>query len=208
MADKKYMNEERAQELIDEVKARLDKKLDKGKGVYQAGGSKAFADLPAASATTLGMVYNITDDFTTTEDFVEGDGIDVAAGTDVAVVLVKAASDTDPAEYGYNIFGGSGVIHDITQTELAEMWKDDGVITLSATTAALTSVGDTADITVTATGTVTVESDDTDIATVSITDDTITVTAVAAGTATVTVTSASSAENKKATAEITVTVTV
>ena len=54
--------------------------------VYRPGGSYAFASLPAPSAETLGMVYNVTDAFTTTAQFVEGADIPVDAGANVAVV--------------------------------------------------------------------------------------------------------------------------
>lgn len=65
--------------------------------VYKPGGSKAFADLPEASAETLGYVYNITDAFTTTDAFTEGAGKTFAAGTDVGVV-------EDGETYKYNVF--------------------------------------------------------------------------------------------------------
>lgn len=65
--------------------------------VYRPGGSKAFAELPEASAETLGNVYNVTDAFTTTADFVEGVGKQYAAGTDVGVVQ-------DGETYKYNVF--------------------------------------------------------------------------------------------------------
>lgn len=65
--------------------------------VYRPGGSKAFAELPEASVETLGNVYNVTDAFTTTADFVEGVGKQYAAGTDVGVVQ-------DGETYKYNVF--------------------------------------------------------------------------------------------------------
>ena len=39
--------------------------------VYKPGGSAAFDSLPELSAPNLGKVVNVTDGFTTTEDFVE-----------------------------------------------------------------------------------------------------------------------------------------
>ena len=66
--------------------------------VYRPGGSKAFEELPEASAETLGYVYNVTNAFTTTADFVEDAGKDYAAGTDVGVVEVSEG------EYKYNVF--------------------------------------------------------------------------------------------------------
>lgn len=66
--------------------------------VYRPGGSKAFSELPEASAETLGNVYNVTNAFTTTADFVEGAGKAYAAGTDVGIVEVSEG------EYKYNVF--------------------------------------------------------------------------------------------------------
>lgn len=66
--------------------------------VYRPGGSKVFEELPEANAETLGYVYNVTNAFATTADFVEGAGKDYAAGTDVGVVEVSEG------EYKYNVF--------------------------------------------------------------------------------------------------------
>jgi len=205
--NRKIMDDERAQELIDEVKARLATKVDKSDMPYKPGGTIAFENLPALTEANAGYTYNISNAFTTTEDFVDGAGINCAAGTDVSIIMIPPeAPGTDPT-YKYNLFGGSSVMESITQEELAEMWKDAGILTLSTNTATV-AVGADETVTVTqATGTVTVESADTAVATATISDTTVTITGVAAGTTDVTVTSASSATNKKATATIAVTVT-
>lgn len=208
----KYMNDERTQELINNIKDRfsavntaLDNKLDKSYAPYKAGGSYTFENIPAASAASVGLVYNITNSFETTADFIEGAGISCAAGTDVAVVVAS----TDPVTYKYNIFGGSGsaTIENITSEELAEMWKDAGSVVLSSNSVSIVENG-TDTITVTsATGTVSVESGDENVATVEIEGDTITITAIAEGETTVIATSASTLDYKAASASITVTVT-
>jgi hypothetical protein len=69
--------------------------------VYKPGGSVAFASLPALSADNEGYIYNITDDFTTTADFLEGEGKKYKAGADVGIVAVK---NGDSTEYKYNVF--------------------------------------------------------------------------------------------------------
>lgn len=53
---------------------------------YKAAGSIAFASLPALSASEEGKVYNITDAFSTTEDFLEGSEKSYPAGTNVVCV--------------------------------------------------------------------------------------------------------------------------
>ena len=75
-----------------------------GEPTFQPGGSYTFANLPAASASTLGFVYDVSDDFTTTADFIEGAGIDYPAGTNVYVVN---AGTTETPSYKYDIFAGT-----------------------------------------------------------------------------------------------------
>ena len=55
-------------------------------GAYKAKGSSVFASLPALSAATVGDVYNVTDAFLTTADFVEGAGQSYGAGTNIVCV--------------------------------------------------------------------------------------------------------------------------
>lgn len=86
--------------------------------VYKAGGSKAFANLPEASAETLGYVYNVTDAFTTTDSFVEGAGKSFAAGTDVGVV---ADGDT----YKYNVFAQFNDMSNYVEKDGAKVLSDN-----------------------------------------------------------------------------------
>lgn len=55
-------------------------------GAYKAKGSSAFASLPALSSATVGDVYNVTDAFVTTADFIEGAGGSYTAGTNIVCV--------------------------------------------------------------------------------------------------------------------------
>ena len=55
-------------------------------GVYKPQGAIAFAELPSLSASIEGYVYNITNSFTTTADFVEGAGHAHPAGMNVVCV--------------------------------------------------------------------------------------------------------------------------
>ena len=53
---------------------------------YKVKGSSTFANLPAASEAEEGNVYNVTDTFTTTDEFVEGEGKKYLAGTNVVCI--------------------------------------------------------------------------------------------------------------------------
>lgn len=60
--------------------------------VYKPAGSVAFANLPTLSSSVLGNVYNVTDAFTTTSNFVEGAGKSYPAGTNVVVVDIGSST--------------------------------------------------------------------------------------------------------------------
>lgn len=203
---KKYLEAAQAQELIDDVKERLATKVDKKDAPYKPGGTIAFADLPAATQASAGFVYDINEVFTTTSDFVEGAGIEVEAGTDVAIIMLPPVDEYSDPTYKYNLFGGSGKVDDITSLELEEMWKDAGVLTLSDSTISLLSVGSTDAVTIDeATGAISIESSDEDIAVATLSGTTITIEEIAAGEAVVTVTSGSTANNRKISKTIAVT---
>lgn len=70
---------------------------------YRPSGSLAFAELPALTADNVGKVYNITDNFTTTSDFIEGAGKAYKAGADVGIVEVEGANEGE-VDYKYNVF--------------------------------------------------------------------------------------------------------
>lgn len=94
-----FLNKAGTQALIDKIKSDFAKKADvytkaetdtainaAVSGAFHYEGTKAFADLPALSGVKVGEMYNVSDDFTTTADFVEGAGKKYAAGTNVAGV--------------------------------------------------------------------------------------------------------------------------
>lgn len=72
-------------------------------GALKPKGSVAFASLPALTAANLNNVYNVTDAFTTTADFVEGAGKDFPAGTEVAII--NNGTDSSPV-YKYSVYSG------------------------------------------------------------------------------------------------------
>jgi len=68
------------------------------------GGSVTFANLPELSATVKNHIYNVSDSFTTTSDFIEGAGHDYPAGTNVAIIDV--GTESTPA-YKYDTYTGT-----------------------------------------------------------------------------------------------------
>ena len=72
-------------------------------GALKLMGSVPFAELPALSAAELHNMYNITDSFVTTDDFVEGAGISYEAGTNVAIINI--GTDSSPV-YKYDSMTG------------------------------------------------------------------------------------------------------
>ncbi len=73
-------------------------------GALQPKGSIQFSQLPAASANYLNFMYNISNSFTTTNDFVEGAGKDYPAGTNVAIINIGTA---DSPTYKYDAMPGT-----------------------------------------------------------------------------------------------------
>lgn len=93
-------------------------------------GSVTFSNLPALAAENVGHVYNVTDAFTTTANFVEGSGHIYAAGQNVAVAEVS------DGVYRYDVLAQpidlSGYVqqdelHEITNEEFDALW--DSVFT-------------------------------------------------------------------------------
>lgn len=81
-----------------------DKKIsDAIMSIYTLAGSCLFSELPPLTEDYVGFIYSITDDFTTTSDFVEGEGKKFPAGTNVTVV--NAGTRNNPV-YKYDAFIG------------------------------------------------------------------------------------------------------
>jgi len=92
------------------VKSAIDTAIS---SVYKPAGSVAFASLPTLGASVLGNVYNVTDSFTTTADFVEGAGNSYPAGTNV--VVVEPTSGT----YKFDVLAGFVDLSGYQQTATA-----------------------------------------------------------------------------------------
>jgi len=112
-------------QTADQVTAAINTKVS---SAYRAGGSVAFASLPAADEAHLGMVYNITDAFTTTDAFLDGAGKTCPAGTNVVIAA-------DGAGYKYDVLAGfvdlsgyvaSGDLQEMTADEVTALWNSVG----------------------------------------------------------------------------------
>lgn len=79
------------------VKSYVDGKVS---STYKPAGSLTFATLPTPTSTVLGNVYNVTDAFTTNDNFIEGAGKKHPAGTNV--VVISAGTST----YKYDVLAG------------------------------------------------------------------------------------------------------
>ncbi len=109
-------------QTAEQVTAAINTKVS---SAYKAAGSTAFASLPAAGADHLGMVYNVTDAFTTTDAFMDGAGKTYPAGTNVAVVA-------DGDGFKYDVLAGfvdlsgyvaSADLQEMTAEEVTTLWN-------------------------------------------------------------------------------------
>lgn len=94
---------------------------------YVSKGNSTFANLPTPSAETAGYVYNVTDDFTTTANFVEGAGKDYPAGTNVLIADVTPVTyaPVDSPEAGANPKYNGWYERDATATDTYFLTADD-----------------------------------------------------------------------------------
>lgn len=87
-------------------------------GIYKVKGSIAFASLPT-EGMEVGDVYNVTDDFTTTAAFVEGEGASYKAGTNV--VYTEAGWDCMAGIYDFSEYLLASDLLDISEEEIDEI---------------------------------------------------------------------------------------
>ena len=102
------------------VKDYCDAKIS---STYKAAGSVTYETLPEASAANEGYVYNISNDFTTDEDFIEGAGHKYKAGTNVVVVEVDGAYKYDVLAMSFDGFVQEANISEYTAQEVIDMWN-------------------------------------------------------------------------------------
>lgn len=100
--------------------------------VYKPGGSVVFASLPELTASVLGKVYNVTDAFTTTADFMDGSGKKYPAGTNVVVV------DAGSGSYKFDVLAGfvdlSGYATTSAMTSAVSTAKSEAVSSANSST--------------------------------------------------------------------------
>ena len=77
---------QKLEEADSELRSDLNAVSEKLVSVYTLKGSKKFAELPSLQEVRRGWVFDISDDFVTTDDFIEGAGISCAAGTNIVAV--------------------------------------------------------------------------------------------------------------------------
>ena len=100
-------------QTADQVQAAISSAIT---GVYTPKGSIAFASLPTAAAGNKGWVYNISDAFTTTAAFVEGEGHSYGAGTNVVCV------DAGSGSYKWDVLSGIIDLTELTADEVQTLW--------------------------------------------------------------------------------------
>ena len=91
MSTRQYMSYENAVAIVNKIASRLNALT----GAFQIRGS--VPSVPTLSQQQPGYLYNITQEFTTTADFVEGAGIKYPAGTDIYVADLSTYAAATPA---------------------------------------------------------------------------------------------------------------
>lgn len=91
---------------------------------YKAGGTKTYETLPEPSAETEGYVYNMSADFTTDADFVEGAGKQYKAGTNVVIVEAEeGVYKYDVLAMSFDGFVQEANVSEYTADEVTTMWN-------------------------------------------------------------------------------------
>lgn len=85
-----------------EADSKIDSKIATAiSSTYKPAGSTMFSFLPSVGADQEGKVYNIIDEFTTTEDFIEGAGNQYPAGTNIVCI-----DSDDAGTYKWDVLAG------------------------------------------------------------------------------------------------------
>lgn len=146
---KQYLDSQGLSTVIDRIKADFAKKANTLAGygiddaytqaecdekiaaavssVYKPMGSRAFANLPALSSAAVGDVYNVSNAFTTTGDFLEGAGRSFPAGTNVVVVDSGGQKmwDVLTGMVDLSDYAKTADFEPISTAEINAMWEDE-----------------------------------------------------------------------------------
>ena len=90
---------------------------------YKASGTVEYEALPEPTAENLGKVFNISNDFTTDADFVEGAGKAYKAGVNVAIVEIDGAYKYDVMAMSFDGFVQEANVSEFTAEEITNIWN-------------------------------------------------------------------------------------
>lgn len=90
---------------------------------YKASGTITYESLPEPSAAVEGNVYNISNDFTTDSDFVEGAGKQYKAGVNVVIVNIEGTYKYDVMAMSFDGFVQEANISEYSADEVTTMWN-------------------------------------------------------------------------------------
>ena len=99
-----YTGEPRS--VMEALLLELNEKIKRMSSTLKPAGSKTFSELGVPSAETVGLIYNITDAFTTNQYFIDGAGDNYPAGTNVYGIVNKDLI-TEEDTYYWDVFGGA-----------------------------------------------------------------------------------------------------
>lgn len=141
MANSKFVNGDMLERAIKNIGAGTDGRYRKlsdsyskdqvdaliSSAIVYKGTLAASAILPALLvAANEGDMYSVTEEFTTTADFVEGAGKKHPAGTNIVIVNTAVSGET--AVYKFDVFPGYIDLSTVTEAEVdamtGGMWND------------------------------------------------------------------------------------
>lgn len=118
-----HLPESRIEALLLELKEAIEEGGGGGDArIYKVGGSKTFENLGTPSESTTGWVYNITNEFTTNQYFIDGAGKYFPAGTNVVGVISEDPLTGDEIYWWDTLSGMIDLSAYLTKEEAAETY--------------------------------------------------------------------------------------
>lgn len=99
-----YSDEPRS--VMEALLLELNEKIKRLSSAMKPAGNKTFSQLGIPSEETVGLIFNITDAFTTNSYFIDGPGDNYPAGTSV-YGIVNVDETTGEETYWWDVFGAS-----------------------------------------------------------------------------------------------------